>query len=116
MNKELTIREYNAQSEEWAELFFMIYEMHAEYGVPQLDSLYDEFKRSWFSNTVEYLHTNKDAWELSDDDLLGVEVRLQEIGFVCPTYEQIQQIMDVDQISYREHDGSYLRMAVTGVW
>lgn len=112
----MLITEYNAQTEEWVALLHMIYENSEGDGVPDLLSLYREFQSDWVKMTTEFLMTNKDAWELADEELTDLEERLNNLGFHCPTIEQIQEVLLVDEIGHMTVDGSYTKMAVKGVW
>lgn len=112
----MLITEYNTQTEEWVALLRMIYENDTGDGVPDLLCLYKEFQNDWIKMTSEFLMTNKDAWELADEELTDVEERLDNLGFHCPTIEQIQEVLLLDEMSHRTADGSFSKMAVKAVW
>lgn len=113
---DLIVKKYNAQAEEWASLLHTIYEKSIVGGIPALDFLYSHFQAEWTRQTVEFLLSNTDTWEITEEEVASLEDNLQQFGFICPSHEQIQEILHIDNMSYRSYDGKYIRMAVKAIW
>lgn len=112
----LTIVDHYKQTEEWVTMLHLIYESSSVDTVPSLDLMYQQFKKEWTEMTTEFLIANKDSWKISEQEFEFLEDNLHELGFICPTYEQIEQVLQVDEMSYRTYDGQCIRMAVKSVW
>lgn len=112
----MLIAEYNAQTEEWVSLLHHLYERSSTESVPSLDRLYKIFQQEWVKLTTEFLLINKDAWEITDEEVLSIEDNFQQLGFVCPTYKQMQEVLEIDSLSHQTYDGQFVRMAVSSVW
>lgn len=112
----MLVERYNAQTEEWVLLLHSIYEGISTQRVPVIDDVYKEFQEQWTLMTTEFLMMNKDAWELSQEEFDYVEDHFSKLGFVCPSFEQVEQVLSVDTISYLNSDGTTKRMAVLSVW
>ena len=113
---ELIVQEYNSQAEEWVSLIHTIYEKSIVGGVPALDFLYSHFQAEWLKQTVEFLLANADTWEITTEEINSIEDNLQQFGFVCPSHEQIQEVLHVGNLCYRAYDGKYVKMSVKAIW
>lgn len=107
---------YTHTHQEWVYIFFDIYEEEASVKIPHLDVLYERFQLKWHLDMMDFLLTNRDAWKLTDKDLEHLEEKLAELGFHCPSFDQIHALINLDRLVYMAVDGAVMNGTVTNLW
>lgn len=103
-------------AEDYLELVQTSYTAEIRFGgIPNLIRLYETFCGEWFLMTHHFLETNASAFEITSDDLLNLEDKLDELGFKYPSFEDFRILMNAFNFVY-ESESMIFNEAVRAIW
>lgn len=83
---------------------------------PFIEELYTAYLMEWEKENVDFLHTNKETFDLEDEDFINIEQRFDEFGIHRPSIELVGRWLDALTLSYIDNEGRIFNSAVVNVW